>query len=251
VTVQASEGLRPFLSRMLGWSDDLAVDLALRSLTLALEHRATLMLLGDGDLVPIAWALHSRTLGPDSPFIVCDPRRGTRAASVRSPTSRASGISAFEAAAGGSLCLRVRRLPDDLQAVIARLRCTENVLCVLCGDGQLANQHPPFILPAPLTVPSLAQRSAELDRIISEYAVDAIAQVAAPASSFTADDHGWVRDNAASSLAEIEKGTVRLVTLRTSRNLSHAAERLEMAPVSLSRWLGRRVLPPRIPSGRR
>jgi ActR/RegA family two-component response regulator len=111
------------------------------------------------------------------------------------------------------------------------------VLC-LCA-GQLAD-HPPLILPAPLAVPPLAERSAELDRIIAEYAADAIAELAAPAASFTADDHVWVRDHAAGSLAAIEAATLRLVATHTSRNLSHAAARLGMAPVSLSRWLGRR-----------
>jgi DNA-binding transcriptional LysR family regulator len=113
------------------------------------------------------------------------------------------------------------------------------VLCAICA-GPLAAPHPPLILPAPLAVPPLARRSAELDRIIAEYAGDAIAELAAPPSSFTTGDHAWVRNNAATSLAEIETATLWLVALRTSRNLSHAAARLGMAPVSLSRWLGRR-----------
>lgn len=58
--------------------------------------------------------------------------------------------------------------------------------------------------------------------------------------SFAADDYAWVRDHAASSLAGIEAAMLRLVTLRTSRNPSHAAARLGMAPVSLFRWLDRR-----------
>ena len=45
-------------------------------------------------------------------------------------------------------------------------------------------------------------------------------------------------------LAEIEKATLRLVAIRSSRNVSAAAARLGMAPVSLSRWIGRRTLPP-------
>src|SRR5262245_54492375 len=101
-------------------SDDLAVELALRSLALALDHRATLTLYGEGDLVPIARGLHCRTLGPDSPFIVCDPRRGTKTASVRSPESRGTGLAAFEAAGRGSLCVRMSRLPDDFHALVVR-----------------------------------------------------------------------------------------------------------------------------------
>src|SRR6185436_4981592 len=122
--------------------------------------------------------------------------------SVRSRESRASGIAAFEAAVGGSLCVRMRRLPEDFQTLVARLRGADDVLCVLCA-GQITD-HPPLILLAPLTVPPLARRSAELDRIIAEYAGDAIAELRASPSSFTADDHAWVRDHAASSLAEIE-----------------------------------------------
>ena len=91
---------------------------------------------------------------------------------------------------------------------------------------------------APVTVPPINQRSSELDRIIAEYAGDAIAELHASSSIFTAEDHAWVRNNAAASLSEIRKATQRQVSLRTSRNLSRAAERLGMAPVSLSRWLG-------------
>jgi hypothetical protein len=228
---------------MLGWSNERAVDLALRSLALALDHRAALVLCGEGDLVPIAWALHRRMLGPDRPFIVCDPRRRTKAASVRSPASRASGVAAFEAAVGGSLCVRSRRLPSDFSALVARLRDADDVLCAICAAA-LADPRPPLVLPAPLVVPPLAQRSGELDRVIAEYASDAIEELAAPASGFTASDHAWVRNHAAASLADIEKATLRLVAIRTSRNLSVAAARLEMAAVSLSRWLGRRKLPP-------
>src|SRR5947209_19395225 len=138
--------LRAFIERLLGWSDERTIELALRSLALALDHRATLVLCGKGDLVPIARALHRRTLGADRPFIVCDPRRRTTTASVRSPGSRASGVAAFEAAIGGSLCVRARRLPDDFQTLVARLRGADDVLCAICA-GQLADAHTPLILP--------------------------------------------------------------------------------------------------------
>lgn len=147
----------------------------------------------------------------------------------------------------------MRRLPDDFPVLVARLRDAEDVLCAVCAD-ELADPHPPLTLPAPLAVPPLAGRPAELDRIIAEYAGDAIAELAAPPSSFPADDHAWVRDHPSASLAEIEKATLRLVTLRTSRSLSHAAAQLGMAAVSLSRWLGRRESPkttcPHAPSPR-
>jgi hypothetical protein len=136
----------------------------------------------------------------------------------------------------------MRRLPDDFPALVARLRSADDVLCVLC-TVQLADAYLPFILAAPLAVPPLAERSAELDRIIAEYAADAIAELAARRRASPPTITSWVRDHAAGSLAEIEAATLRLVAFYTSRNLSHAAARLGMAPVSLSRWLGRRELP--------
>jgi len=89
-------------------------------------------------------------------------------------------------------------------------------------------------------VPPLAGCAAELDRVIAEYAADAVAQFGAERTGFPATDHAWVRRHAATSLAEIEKATLRLVAIRTSRSVSGAAARLGMAPVSLCRWLGRR-----------
>jgi hypothetical protein len=227
---------------MLGWSNDRAVEHAIRSLALAADHRAALVLCGAGDMVPIAWALHRRALGAERPFIVCDSLRGDAPASVRSPASRASGTAGLEAAAGGSLCVRTRRLPRDFPALAAQLRATDDVLFIACTEHDDAN--PLLIRPAPIVVPPLASRAIELDRVITEFAADAIVELGALRGGFTDADRAWVRDHAATSLAEIEKATLRLVAIRTSCNMSNAAARLGMAPVSLGRWIGRRKLPP-------
>jgi WD40 repeat protein len=83
--------------------------------------------------------------------------------------------------------------------------------------------------------------------IINEYAEDAITELGVR-TGFLPVDREWVRTHSASSLPDIEKATLRLVAIRESRNLSAAAARLGMAPVSLSRWIGRRKL--RCTSGR-
>jgi hypothetical protein len=116
-------------------------------------------------------------------------------------------------------------------------------MLIFCAHPR-AEAAPLLTRPAPIIVPPLAQRSAELNRIIAEFAGDALFELGAPTSSFTAADHAWVREHAAASLTEIEAATLRLIALRTSRNLSDAAARLGMSPVSLSRWIGRRKLPP-------
>jgi pSer/pThr/pTyr-binding forkhead associated (FHA) protein len=241
-----SVALRGFLARVLGWRSDRieTVDHALRSIRMAAARRIALVLSGDGDLVPTARSIHRHALGAHRPFVVCDPRRRQGKATVRSAENYETGMEAYAAAAGGSLCVRSRRLPRDFDAVVAALRDpSSRVQLVVCADA-LADGGP--YLAAPIIVPPLADRAAELDRIITEYAEDAILQLGTPRSAFPAVDRAWVREHSASSLPEIEKATLRLIAIRESRNLSNAAARLGMAPVSLSRWIGRRSLPMQI-----
>jgi hypothetical protein len=234
--------LRAFLARILGWSNTSAVELAVVSVTLAAAGYTTLVLCGKGDVVPSAQALHRRVREPGRPFVVVDLRRGEQRASVRSPASRGNAVLALEAARRGTCCMRLRRAPADLAETLPLLRAADDVMLVICAGPHLASDAL-LIRPAPVVVPPLASRAHELDRIIIEYAGDAIAALGAPHGAFTADDRAWVRNHAAGSLAEIEAATLRVVATHTSRNLSHAAARLGMAPVSLSRWLGRREVP--------
>jgi hypothetical protein len=173
---------------------------------------------------------------------VSDPRRGDVAASVRSPGNRTSGVAGFMAAERGTLCVRAVRLPRDFPQLLALLgTTTDDVAFTVCTDGK-APDSPCLARPAPVIVPPLFRRGEEIRRIISEYAQDAIAELDAPPGSFTAQDMVWVLEHSSSSFADIENGTMRLVALRTSRNLAHAAARLGLAPVSLTRWIGRRKL---------
>jgi len=241
LAVKLRDELRSFLPRLLGWGNPRAVELASRSIETAADHRAALVLCGTGDLVPIAQGLHRRAMGADRPFVVCDPRRRNTPASVRSPANHTSGLAALAAAVGGSLCVRARRLPRDFPALAAQLRATDDVLFIVCIKPD--DTIPLLVRPAPIHVPPLAGRAAELDRVIAEYAADAIAELGARRGSFTERDHAWVREHV-KTLAEIDKATLRLVALRASRNTTDAATRLAMAPVSLSRWIDRRGLRP-------
>jgi hypothetical protein len=237
-----SDELRGFLARLLGWTSDLAVDHALRSIELGAAHLAHLVLCGAGDLVPIAWALHRRTLGADRPFIVCDPRRRNTPASVRSPANRESGVAALAAAAGGSVCLRGSRLPEDFSSMVLQLRSTGDVQYIVCSDEDDA-ADPFLVVPAPIRLPSLTDRARELPRIVDGYALDAIAALGAPNTCFTDRDRAWVLEHGASSLSEIERATLRLVALGASTSMDGAAKRLGMAAISLSNWVRRRRLP--------
>jgi hypothetical protein len=90
-----------------------------------------------------------------------------------------------------------------------------------------------------VVVPPLDERAAELGHIIDQYGADARARLAA-AEPFTPRDRDWIRVHSAQSFADIEKGALRLVAIRTCGNVTRAAERLDMSHVALTDWLRRR-----------
>ena len=157
----------------------------------------------------------------------------------RSPANHGTGAAAFEAAAGGTLCVRSRRLPRDFPSLVPRIRSTSDVLLMVVADPR-DDAHPLLVRPEPITVPPLAGRAHELPRIVDEFARDAVSELRALRPGFTDVDQAWVLKHGATSLAEIEKATLRLVALRASRTLSDAAARLGMAPASLTLWISRR-----------
>jgi len=230
--------LRGYLARILGWSagQATAVENALLAIRLSVTHYTALVLLGDMDLVPVARALHLRVLGAERPFIVADPRRGDVPPSVRSPASRGTGLGAFEAARGGTLCARLARLPADYSFAIGRAREPgADVRIVIVGDSRY-DRHPFLANPPPIRIPSLAQRTEELPRIIDEYAAEAIAALGVGPGSFTDADREWVLEYAAESLPIVEAATLRLTALRASRTTDEAAAAVGLRGAALRKW---------------
>jgi pSer/pThr/pTyr-binding forkhead associated (FHA) protein len=235
--------LRSVLARLLGWGDEqvVTVDLALRALRLAAASRSPLALCGDGDLVPIAQAIHRHTLGNDRPFILCDPRRRAPDATVRTAANIQPGLAALVAAQGGSLCVLSKRLPRDFAQVRAELRAQHvRVQLIVCmqdpGDGQAFEA-------TRISIPPLETRRRELPRIIDEYAAEALRRLSIE-GQLRAADRAWIASCSASSLPEIEKGTRRIVAVRhTGGNITAAAEMLGMSAVALRAWLARRECP--------
>lgn len=232
--------LRGFLARLLGYAPERqeSVDRALRALRLAALGAAPLSLVGYGDLVPLAQALHRRTLGEERPFIVCDPRRTTLEATVRSSANAWPGREALRAAEGGTLCVRSKRLPRDFaeafSALSARRARTQLVVCVESAQDGRAFQA------MRLKVPQLWTRRPELSRVIEEYAEEAARELS-PGLRFAAAERAWIASHSSSSLSEIEKGTRRLLAVRRTRgSVKAAAELLGMSHVSLRAWFLRR-----------
>lgn len=241
MAVNNEAALRAFLARILGYENSQAIEHALRSIDLGVTRRATLVLLGESDMVPIAFALHRRTLGVARPFIVSDPRRANISATARAPTSYSGGVAAVHAARGGSLCLRHRRLPVDFEEMAALVRDRDaDVMVILCSAVFYA-MHPFLIRPVPIRVPALKMRERELPRIVDECAADAIRILGASDADFNNGDRRWVIDRSARSLPEIETATLRLVAFRQAGGVvARAAAQLGMSQVSLAQWLAHR-----------
>ncbi|MBA3503694.1 MAG: FHA domain-containing protein [Deltaproteobacteria bacterium] len=242
-----SIALRGFLARILGWETERSetVDHALRAIRMAATRRAVLALCGEADLVAIAHSLHRIALGPDRPFVSCDPRRLETKESARAVENHPTGMQAIAAATGGTVCVLRSRLPPDFASVVSAVRSPEaRVQLVVCSVKPGEIDVPGS---APIELPALASRAKELRRIIDEYAQDASAELGTPRGiAFPGADRNWVIEHASASLSEIEKATLRLVALRVCGNVNRAAARLGMAHVSLARWIGRRQLPMRI-----
>src|SRR5262249_42053490 len=101
--------LHDLLQRWLGWSTTRRgeVDRALREVREMATLRTVLILRGAGPLVEVARRLHRVTLG-DRPFVFFGPN--------------VCGEQTLDRAANGTLCVNARRLPRDIQALIANLR---------------------------------------------------------------------------------------------------------------------------------
>jgi len=240
--------LRSFLARLMGWTAEkmAMVDIALRSIRLAATRRLPLVLCGPGDLISVAHAIHRHVLGNAKPFVVCDPRRREGEESVRSARNSETGLAAMLRGLGGSLCVWSRRLPHDFGDVRLALRDPfTRVQLIVCAESR--HTKPYYI--EPIMIPPLSSRAQEITRIIDEYAEEAAATVSATVQ-LTAADRDWILRNSASSISEIEKGTRRLLAIRNhDGNTAAAARSLDMAPISLARWIGRRALPERRPGG--
>jgi hypothetical protein len=244
-----SIALRNFLARLLGWDEERcsAIDHAMRAIGQARAGRATLVLSGSGDLVPIAQTLHRRSLGPTAPFILNDPRRDDGRETARSPANCISGVAALERARGGTLCLRAGRLPVDIDVVLDAVRKPgSDVMLVVCARAGMKASKPYTVTTTPIDIPVLASRRHEVPRIVAENIEEVIGLLQAPARCMRPSDLAWIVKLAEfggdTTMADVERAVVRIVALRKTGNVTRAAQLLGMAPVSLARWFWRRKL---------
>lgn len=208
-SVQLS-ALRGFLARLIGWGEDrrAQVDRAMRAVRAAATRLVPLVLSGPGELVSIAASLHAHAIGHDKPFVVCDRRRREGDADVRSATNIGNPSKAVRAATGGSLCLLRRRMPSDMSSINEEFaRPNPRVQLILCTPSERLAGSALRCFPAdPIVIPHITEREPELDRIISEYAADAIHELGTARTTFTPEDHDWVRSHSASTTRFVHRG---------------------------------------------
>jgi hypothetical protein len=231
--------LRETLARLIGWSDERRLNLAVRSVRMAATRRESLQLCGQDrqSLLSGARLLHLRTLGTDRPFVISERRPPKndpqRWASYNGSPRYENGLEALAAANGGTLCIGPTP-PNDISRVIeAHREPSSRVQLIVCSRTR---QHDPLI--APVELPPLSERAHELDRIIDAYAIDAGAHPSAPLN----EAHRMtIRRHESETLADIEVATQRYVAYELY-GTTQAAELVGLTHGSLSEWLARRPL---------
>jgi hypothetical protein len=236
--------LRDALARLLGWSPARreTVDLALRQVREHDLHRQPLILCGgrtERDLVPVAEALHRLTLTEARPFILYDPRRNTTETAEDPVRTIADRTTALAEAKDGTLCLlpsrlRYRELTTIYASVLPRDCLTHIVLCA--GSNEDEKLSPP-----PIVIPPLDTRKAEIDRLISEYVLEAAKRLyCTKRVRLSPEDRAWIRTHACESLPEIQTATLRLVAVREAGNVNAGSALLGISHVALTKWLNNR-----------
>jgi len=225
-----SAELRELLCRLLGWSaaraDD--VDRAFGAVREMANLRAVLILRGEGALHGVARRLHHVTLR-GRPFAVLGANQ--------------SGLEALQRAGDGMLCVDARALPHDVTHMVAGLLLpSTRVRLVVCSETGEDAAEVVTLLPrvATISIPPVAERAHELDRLLAAYGSDAMAELRARSLGFRRADlelvRAWV-----GTLDEIETFARRLVALR-NWGIAGGARRLGINHGALSRWAHRRQL---------
>jgi hypothetical protein len=218
--------LRALASRLIGWAPERYgnVDEALQNLRDAAMQRTPIVLVGDGDLSPVALRLHRLTLGPDAPFIAYDV--GEVSAVIR-------------AAVHGTLCVSMRRKATAVaiaEAVRAMHLVTRPRL-IFCARrvGQAAVVSAKAGRSAVIELPPLSKRGDEITRLVHETAQDIVAEVGAPSSGFTMHDLERLQAIKFAGMADLEDSIRRVIAMRTF-GVTEGAKRLGIKHSSLSQW---------------
>ncbi|MEJ7598455.1 MAG: FHA domain-containing protein [Kofleriaceae bacterium] len=225
------KALHAVLARLIGWgaARRAEVDSALRATREMASRRAALVLCGDGQLIGTARRLHALAVGAERPFVVCD----------------ASDPTALVNATAGTLCIVGARDPEAI-AVAARTVTAlgSKARIIICGPTRAlaVAAATPMSRIAVIELPPLGSRTDEMQRLIVEYASDAVSPLGTSKTALRDRDPEWLAAYGLKTLHELEEDTYRLVALR-NWSVTAGAARLGISHVALSRWARRRNIP--------
>jgi hypothetical protein len=219
-------GLRSLACRLLGWAParQADVDDALQSLRDSAIARTPLILIGGGDLAPVAARLHRMTVGPDAPFVVAKGRDAS---------------TAITRSMHGTLCVPVqgRARAASIAEAVRTTEITARPRLVLCArkpsDAAALGAKPGQV--AVISMPPLSARSDELLRIIHEVAQDLVKEMGAHSSGFTMHDLERLQSIKFSGMADLEESLRRVIAMRIW-GVTMGAEKLGLNHSSLSLW---------------
>jgi hypothetical protein len=219
-------GLRSLVCRLLGWAParQAEVDEALQGLRNSAIDRTPLILIGGGDLAPVAARLHRVTLGPDAPFLPYDDRDVN---------------TAIHAAMQGTLCVPIRggarasAIADAVHAVELTAR-PRLVLCASKASHAAALGAKPGQF-AVIAMPPLSARTDETLRIVHEAGQDLVQEMGAQSSGFTMHDLERLQAIKFSGMADLEDSLRRVIAMRIW-GVTVGAKKLGLKHSSLSLW---------------
>lgn len=212
--------LRDYIHRILGWAAERqdVVDHALRAIRLSARTGAKLVLRGEGDLVGVAFEIHTRLHGETYPFVLCGAASPWVAANMRRIAETAKGLEALIAARGGTLCVQGRQNLGDYLRMAHLLRSpTARIQTVLCSEQrQGAHEYPSGFT---IDLPSLSARRDELERVVLDYCADAAIALGLRDPAEILQIRVLVIKNASATVGEIAAAAYRLVAERVGGNL--------------------------------
>jgi FHA domain len=226
--------LRAVIARMIGYSvwQEREVDRALCGLRDAALLRASLVLCGEGDLVPMIRRLHRETLGADRPFIACEyPDRA---------------LDLLRRTGDGTLCISATEAPGDLAAAVHELLTTASAARLVLWAPDARDVSPLGVSLGPtvwIELPALAARKNDLARILREAADEAADEIGQPFAPLHHGDLERLAIEPFDGLTDVHAAAYRLVVLR-SYGITAGATKLGITHGALSRWASRRGLTP-------
>lgn len=218
--------LRSLASRLIGWAPQRCgrVDEALQDLRDGAMQRSPVVLVGDGDLSPVALRLQRLTLGPEAPFIVYDGGEVS---------------TAIRMAMHGTLCVPMRRRANvvAIAETVRTMHLVTRPRLMFCakGVGQAAVVSATAGRSAVIELPPLSKRGDEITRLVHETAQDIVAEVGAPSSGFTMHDLERLQAIKFAGMADLEDSIRRVIAMRTF-GVTEGAKRLGIKHSSLSQW---------------